>query len=103
MVGNVFAGCKEAPGKVKIIDGKSYKEYVGSSTHKTSYIEGVEGFVPCKGTYLEVLDVLMQGLRSGCSYQGVDNLVDLKDNPVFVKISSSGLKESNAHDLIMGI
>lgn len=31
------------------------------------------------------------------------NLTDLKENPVFVKISSSGLKESNAHDLIIGV
>lgn len=97
MAGNLFAGTEEAPGTKITKDGILYKEYAGSSTHKSSHIEGVTTFVPYKGMYANVLDKLLQGIRSGCSYQGVDNLTDLKENPQFVKISSAGYRESIPH------
>jgi len=101
MVGNLFAGCTETPGQTLVIDNISYKEYVGSSTHKTNHIEGVAALVPVKGTYSSVLTKLMEGLRSGCSYQGAHNLNELKDNPVFIKITNAGLKESHPHDVLI--
>lgn len=101
MVGNLFAGCTETPGKTLVIDGVSYKEYVGSSTHKTNHIEGVAALVPTKGTYTSVLTKLLEGLRSGCSYQGARDLVELKDNPAFIRITNAGLKESHPHDVIL--
>lgn len=100
MVGNMFAGCDETPGKVLIKDGMSVKEYVGSSTHKANHIEGVAALVPYKGKYSDILVKMLEGLRSGCSYQGVENLVDLKDNPVFIRITPAGLRESHPHDVI---
>lgn len=99
MVGNVFAGCLETPGHTLSIDGKSYKEYVGSSTHKSNHIEGVAAIVPAKGNYKDILNKMLEGLRSGCSYQGVSNLKDLKESPEFVMMTSSGLRESHAHDV----
>lgn len=101
MIGNLFAGCEEAPGKRIVIDRVEYKEYVGSSTHKTNHIEGVAALVPYKGVFTDVLTKLLEGLQSGCSYQGARNLNDLKDNPVFVKITNAGLKESHPHDVII--
>jgi IMP dehydrogenase len=101
MAGNLFAGCQEAPGKTHLINGMYYKEYVGSSTHKTNHIEGVEAWVPCKGTYIELLTKLLEGIKSGCSYQGAQNLEELKDNPVFIRITNAGLKESHPHDIIL--
>lgn len=101
MVGNLFAGCVETPGKTLVIDGVSYKEYVGSSTHKANHVEGVAALVPTKGTYQSVLTKLLEGLRSGCSYQGCDNLRDLRENPQFVRITNAGLKESHPHDVIL--
>ncbi len=101
MVGNLFAGCDEAPGERIIIDGVSYKKYVGSSTHKTNHIEGVAALVPYKGPMNNILTKLIEGLRSGCSYQGAHNLDELKDNPVFIKITNAGLKESHPHDVII--
>lgn len=100
MAGNLFAGTEEAPGTKITKDGVLYKEYAGSSTHKSSHIEGVTTFVPYKGMYANVLDNLLQGIRSGCSYQGVDNLADLKENPQFVKISSAGYRESIPHGVL---
>lgn len=101
MVGNLFAGCDEAPGSVVNIDGRRYKEYVGSSTYKTNRIEGVAAMASYKGPFKNVLTKLLEGLESGCSYQGANNLTELKDNPQFIKISNAGLKESHPHDVLL--
>ena len=99
MVGNLFAGCEETPGNQINIDGRTYKEYAGSSTHKTNHIEGVVAMVPYKGKYNNILTKLLEGLKSGLSYQGVNNLTELKQYPEFVKITSAGLRESHPHDV----
>lgn len=101
MAGNIFAGCDETPGHITIIGGVAYKSYVGSSTHKANHIEGVAARVPVKGKFSDILTKLLEGLRSGCSYQGADNLSELKDNPTFIKITNAGLKESHPHDVIL--
>lgn len=99
MVGNVFAGCEETPGEILTLNGVPHKEYVGSSTHKTNHIEGVSALVPCKGKFKDILDKMLEGLRSGCSYQGAHNLVELRDNPEFIRITNAGLRESHPHDV----
>ena len=99
MAGNLFAGCNEAPGTIINIGGRTYKEYVGSSTHKGNHVEGVAAMVDCKGPYSNILTKLTEGLRSGCSYQGAHNLDELRKNPQFIKISSAGLRESHPHDV----
>jgi len=101
MAGNVFAGCEETPGVVHTIGGVPHKEYVGSSTHKANHIEGVAAWVACKGKYQDVLTKFLEGLRSGCSYQGSHNLRELKDNPTFIRITNAGLVESHPHDVIV--
>jgi IMP dehydrogenase len=99
MSGNLFAGCDETPGSFITIDGIRYKEYVGSSTHKTSRVEGVSALVNPKGSYKSILQKLIDGIQSGCSYQGVNNLNWLKENPEFIKISNASWHESKPHDL----
>lgn len=101
MVGNLFAGCEETPGEKMIMDGVTYKKYVGSSTHKANHIEGIAALVPYSGNYQQVLTKLLEGLRSGCSYQGAHSLEELRDNPVFVRITNAGLKESHPHDVVI--
>lgn len=101
MLGSLLAGTNEAPGDIMNIDGKSYKNYEGSSTHKNEHIEGVKALVECKGPVKDIIDHLMAGLRSGCSYQGASNLEELRKNPQFVSISSAGLKESHPHSVVM--
>jgi IMP dehydrogenase len=100
MMGNVFAGTDEAPGKVISVQGKPFKEYVGSSTHKASHVEGVTALVPYKGPVDRILTRLMEGVRSGCSYQGVQSTRALQLNPQFIKISHAGLTESHPHDVM---
>lgn len=101
MAGNLFSGSEETPGEILSIDGKQYKNYVGSSTYKTNHIEGVASIVAKKGNVQDIIDKLCEGIKSGMSYQGVSNLVDLKKDPKFVRISSAGLIESHPHDVLV--
>lgn len=101
MAGNLFAGCAEAPGNKTFIKGKAYKAYNGSSTHKPGHIEGVEALVPIVGPFKKTLDSLMDGVKSGCSYQGVSSVKELQAKPQFVRITSAGLQESKPHDVIL--
>jgi IMP dehydrogenase len=100
MCGSIFAGCLETPGKKVNIDGRTYKEYVGSSTHKNTHIEGVSALVSFQQeSYQLVLDKMLQGLRSGCSYQNADNLDELKEDVELIRITNSGLIESHPHSV----
>jgi len=99
MIGNLFAGCVEAPGDTMIIDGKQFKRYDGSSTHKTNHIEGITSLVPSKGKASNIIEKLCEGIKSGCSYQGVNNLINLKKDPKFVRITNAGLVESHPKEI----
>lgn len=102
MLGNVLAGTDEAPGNtVKALDGQLYKEYAGSSTHKSTHVEGVSALVPIKGSVKNVIERLLEGVASGLSYQGANNLDELRTDPEFVVISGVGLKESHPHDVFI--
>jgi len=94
MLGSILAGTDSSPGEVIEFEGKKYKQYSGSSTLKNHHVEGVSKFVPFKGSTESVIDELMQGVRSGMSYQGVDNLMDLKIDPEFVNVTRASLIES---------
>jgi len=103
MAGNLFAGTKETPGTVLNVSGerstKHYKRYEGSSTHKTNHIEGVSAVVPYKGPVKDVMIKLCEGVSSGLSYQGCNNLKSLRSDPQFIRITNAGLKESHPHDV----
>lgn len=101
MSGNLFAGCEEAPGRIIEVDGRQYKEYVGSSTHRTGHIEGVEAMVPVKGSFNSILDKLLDGVHSGCSYQNSRNLQELQEAPEFIRVTAAGIRESNHHDVLV--
>ena len=111
MMGRVFAGSEEAAG-VKIKDdrnGKTYKVYAGNASpagkrgiglDTTSYIEGVETLVEYSGRINEIVARLKEGVRSGFSYCGAQNLKELQEKTEFVRISAAGAKESLPHALI---
>jgi IMP dehydrogenase/GMP reductase len=100
MTGSLLAGTPEAPGAIYEMNGIKYKEYAGSSTHKGNHVEGVKALVPLKSPVAEVIQSLVEGIRSGCAYQGVDNLEDLKVNPEFMEVSYSGFQnESKSHSV----
>ncbi|MDR1210657.1 MAG: IMP dehydrogenase [Spirochaetaceae bacterium] len=115
MIGNLFAGLKEAPGREIIYDGRIYKEYRGMGSmgalkdgagdryqmakDETPVPEGIEGRVPYKGELRDFLHQLVSGLRKGMGYCGCGNIDELKAYRKFVKITAAGLKESHAHDV----
>lgn len=118
MMGNIFAGTDESPGRVEFIDGRMYKTYRGMGSiqameqgskdrygqadveQKLKFVpEGVSGRVPYKGTVERIIYQLAGGLRSGMGYTGSPTIPDLQKNAQFVKISGSSLKESHPHDL----
>ena len=101
MMGNMLAGTNESPGEKVLLNGKLYKNYAGSSTHKTNHVEGVSGLVPYAGPVENVINHLMEGVRSGMSYQGANNLEQLRKDPEFVQITNSGLIESHPHDILI--
>lgn len=101
MLGSMLAGTEEAPGHIETINGIPCKAYEGSSTHKTSNIEGIKAHVPFKGPVEPIIQKFLDGIRSGCSYQGAKNLTELRKDPIFVEISNAGLAESHPHSVIV--
>lgn len=102
MGGSLFAGTDEAPGDLieKEVNGKikKYKKYVGSSTHKDTYKEGVESLKEYQGSVNPIIEQLCEGIRSCCSYNGAFNLEELKQEPQWIKITAAGYRESAPHD-----
>ncbi len=117
-LGSLFAGTDEAPGDIIEIDNQKYKEYNGSTSktekvkqvkknsadkHQfyTQHVEGVEGLIKYKGPVENVVNELIAGLRSGFSYSGARKIEDLQRNAQFIQITPAGLRESQAHDIII--
>ena len=119
MLGNLLAGTEESPGQTIIRSGRKFKIYRGSAGFGAVMArkqrengkeeadlsevvpEGVEGTLPYRGNVAEVIHQLMGGLRSGMSYCGAHNLIELWQKAEFVKMSGAGLRESHAHDIEM--
>jgi IMP dehydrogenase len=63
--------------------------------------EGIEGMVPYKGSVEALVHQLTGGIRSGMGLAGCPTIQDLKTKANMVRITSAGLKESHAHDVII--
>ncbi len=117
MIGSLFAGTEEAPGEVVLFQGRSYKTYRGmgsiaamragssdryfQSDAQKLVPEGIEGRVPYKGPLSESIYQMLGGLRSSMGYVGCATIEEMRKNPSFVRCSSSGLRESHVHDVII--
>ncbi|MFP4362871.1 MAG: IMP dehydrogenase [Spirochaetia bacterium] len=115
MVGNLFAGIKEAPGREIIYDGRMFKQYRGMGSigaiqqgsgdryqmkkGEDPVPEGIEGRVPYKGELAPFLHQLMTGLRKGMAYCGCGTITKMQTYQNFIKITGAGLRESHAHDV----
>jgi IMP dehydrogenase len=120
MIGGLFAGTEESPGEVELYQGASYKAYRGmgslgamSERHGSAdrYFqdtateleklvpEGIEGRVPYKGSLVTILYQLAGGLRAAMGYTGSGNIEQMRTRPQFVRITSSGVRESHVHDV----
>ncbi len=121
MIGKIFAGCEETPGRMIFFGGRKLKQYRGMGSlgamteRKDSDItdryfqgkaeeaklvpEGIEGVVPFKGTIREVAFQLLGGLRSGMGMVGAKNIDDLRSKTKWRRITLAGLRESHPHDV----
>jgi IMP dehydrogenase len=61
--------------------------------------EGVEAVVPYRGNVGEVLHQFVGGLRSGLSYGGAHNILELQETAEFIEITPAGIRESDSHDV----
>ena len=120
MIGGMFAGTEESPGEVELYQGASYKSYRGmgslgamsdkhgsadryfqdtSSELEKLVPEGIEGRVPYKGSLVSILYQLAGGLRAAMGYTGSGSIEQMRTRPVFVRITSAGVRESHVHDV----
>jgi IMP dehydrogenase len=63
--------------------------------------EGIEGMVPYKGSVEGLIHQLTGGIRSGMGLTGSRNVEELRTNARMIRVTSAGLKESHAHDVII--
>jgi len=120
MLGSLFAGCEETPGRTIYLNNRKYKQYRGMGsitamkkgskerysqgdvTNSEKFVpEGIEGIVPFKGTVSEVVHQLMGGLRSGMGYTGSKNIQALRTKTKLCKISKNALDESHPHSMLV--
>jgi IMP dehydrogenase len=120
MLGSLFAGTEEAPGKVELFQGRSFKTYrgmgsIGAMTERDDanrYLqedvetdklvpEGIEGRVPYKGLVINVINQLIGGVRQSMGYIGCKSIKDMQNNSQFVEITNAGMAESHVHDVMI--
>lgn len=118
MLGSLLAGTEESPGETIIYEGRKYKAYRGMGSidamkagSKDRYFqdveddvqklvpEGIVGRVDYKGSLAEVMYQFIGGLRAGMGYCGSKDILSLKENAQFVRITSAGVIESHPHDV----
>ena len=118
MMGSIFAGTDESPGKKFKFKGKTYKQYRGMGSigamssgsasryfqknhkDKSKFVpEGVEGRVEYKGRVSKIIYQLQGGLRSSMGYIGAKNLSEIRKRARFVKITKAGFYESMVHSV----
>jgi len=120
MIGNLFAGTDESPGEIVLYQGRSYKVYRGMGSleamkegSRDRYFqgeveseaklvpEGIEGRVPYRGGLSYCIQQLIGGLKAGMGYLGAKSIPELQQKARFIRITSSGLRESHVHDVII--
>ena len=118
MIGSLFAGTDEAPGKLIKKNGKMFKSFRGMGSvgamnkgsadryfqnkqkDTSKYVpEGVEGFAKYKGDVGSIIYKLIGGLKSSMGYLGSKDILKLRNKPNFVKITKAGFYESMVHNV----
>lgn len=120
MLGSLLAGVEESPGETILYQGRTYKMYRGMGSigamkcgskdryfqecveNESKFVpEGIEGRVSYRGSLASNIYQFIGGIKAGMGYIGACNIPELQKRAKFVKISSSGLKESHVHDVII--
>ena len=120
MMGSIFAGTEESPGKKFKIKNKFYKSiqrngfnwsyvcrfinryFQKNHKDKSKFVpEGVEGRVEYKGPVSKIIYQLQGGLRSSMGYIGAKKLKEIQKKAKFIKITKAGFYESMVHSVEM--
>ena len=118
MMGSIFAGTAESPGKIFKLKNKLYKFYRGMGSigamssgsseryfqknqkDKSKFVpEGVESRVSYKGNVANIIYQLQGGLRSSMGYIGAQRLKEVSKKSKFIKITKAGFYESMVHSV----
>ncbi len=117
MIGSLFAGLAESPGKMILYQGRTFKAYRGmgsmgamvdgssdryrqKGTAAGKLVpEGVEGRVPFKGALSDYVYQLVGGLRSGMGYVGTRTIEELRRDAKFLRVSAATVRENHPHDI----
>lgn len=111
MLGFIFAGTKEAPGKIIKKKGKYFKAYRGMASYDATIkklelnkekaevisVEGESTTIPYKGPIEPIIKRFMGGLASGMTYIGADNMKRIIGKADFHCMTTAGRGESIAH------
>lgn len=101
MLGSMLAGSDESPGEVinnhKIFRGMASAEAQLDWRGEVSIAEGISTEIPYKGPVINIFRYIEDGLKSGCSYTGVENLAELSENAIFTIVTSNSINESRPH------
>jgi IMP dehydrogenase len=106
MIGSMFSATDETPNSVYISpDGIKYKEFRGSASFNskldrkdsTRFVEGVSEYVKCKGSVINILHELEDGLRSCFSYCNAFNIDEFQRNVRFIEITNNGYNQGMPH------
>ena len=104
MLGRLLAGCQESPSKILYRDGKLVKVYRGMAGYGANISkaertgekeplaekftpEGVEGYIPYAGKLEGIVQQFIAGIKSGMSYCGAFNLMELKEKAKFIRMT----------------
>ena len=117
MIGGLFAGLAESPGRTILYQGRTFKVYrgmgsIGAMAKGSSeryrqpdsgpgklVPEGVEGRVPFKGALSDFVYQLVGGLRAGMGYCGTQTINQLRSDARFIQVSAASVRESHPHDI----
>ena len=115
MMGNVFAGCRESPGRLVSMEGRYYKEYYGMGSERArkkryaqdrysqpskSISEGVEGWVPYRGPVKDILGEFTGGLKAAMGYVGANTIPEIWEKARLALITERGAQEAAPHDIM---
>ena len=116
MMGNVFAGCTESPGRLVALEGRYYKEYYGMGSPRArrkrfvqdrysqpskAISEGVEGWVPYRGPVADIISEFIGGLRAAMGYVGARTIPEIWEKARLALVTERGAREIAPHDIMM--
>jgi len=116
MMGNVFAGTSESPGRLVALEGRYYKEYYGmgsAAARQKRYAqdrysqpsktinEGVEGWVPYRGSVSDIVAEFVGGLRAAMGYVGARTIPEMWEKGRLALVTERGAQEISPHDIML--